>query len=200
MDYGSHIMRSFETLREMLRDRGLDPASLDAVAPQDVSALAGARAVFHLDLPSCDCRVVYNMNPKLRLADFKKLLEPPLGGVPGGAPPATTIVVARERPNAATLRSISEAGRDVQFFDVRELQYNVTKHSLVPRHELLSEEQVEQLLTRLQLRSRSLLPRIDSSDPVARYLGLRPGNVVRISSASPSAGTYTRLRVCVRSA
>ena len=192
MNYGREVLRSFATLREMLRDRGLDTASLDGVAPQDVLALSSSRAVFHLDLPSCDCRVVYDMHPKLRLADFKKLLD---AQAPASA---LTIVVARERPNAATLRSLADAGKEVQFFDVRELQYNVTRHALVPRHEPLPEGEVEQLLQRLQLRSRYLLPRIESTDPVARYLGLRPGNVVRITSASPSAGTYTRLRVCVR--
>ncbi len=197
MNFGREVMRSFATLREMLRDRGLDTASLGAVAPADVLALASTRTVFHVDLPSCGCRVVYDMHPKLRLADFKKLLELQEGAAP--PPPPLTIVVARERPNAATLRSLAEAGREVQFFDVRELQYNVTRHTLVPRHEPLPEPEVEQLLARLQLRSRYLLPRIESTDPVARYLGLRPGNVVRITSASPSAGTYTRLRVCVRS-
>ena len=41
------------------------------------------------------------------------------------------------------------------------------------------------------------LPVILRDDAMARYLGLRPGEVVRILRPSPTSGTYVSYRICV---
>jgi DNA-directed RNA polymerase subunit H (RpoH/RPB5) len=192
MNFSKEVRRSFATLGGMLRARGLDVSSLERVAAEDVLALASARSVFHVDLPSCECRVLWNLNARLRLADMRKLLD---------ASVRTHVVVARERPNASTLKGIDELHPDVQFFDMRELQFDIAAHELVPLHEpVRSEDEIDALVQRLRLKSRYQLPLILSTDPMARYLGLKPGQVVRITRASPSAGSYVLYRCCTRAA
>lgn len=51
-----------------------------------------------------------------------------------------------------------------------------TRWQLVPRHELLTPTEKKDLLTRYHLKDEQL-PRIKSSDPVAKYYGLSRGNV-----------------------
>lgn len=55
-------------------------------------------------------------------------------------------------------------------------QVNITEHELVPRHIPLSSEEKQNLLQRYKVKD-GQLPRIQQTDPVARYFGLSKGQV-----------------------
>jgi len=108
----------------------------------------------------------------------------------------TGIFITQEQPNAAALRAFDpllELGIEAKNFKEEDLLVNITKHELVPRHILLSDEEKKVLLDRYRLRE-TQLPRIQSDDPVARYLGLRKGQVVKIIRKSETAGRYASYR------
>ena len=84
----------------------------------------------------------------------------------------------------------------VECFNLCELTVNITEHSYVPKHTLLSDEEKSILLKRYKIKE-SQLPKILSTDPVARYLGLRRGNVVKIIRDSETAGKYVSYRITV---
>ncbi len=76
------------------------------------------------------------------------------------------------------------------------VRVNILEHELVPRHEVLSAEEVVELLRRLGIRPEQL-PWIRASDPVARELGVKPGDIVRIIRKSPVAGESIAYRFVI---
>jgi DNA-directed RNA polymerase subunit H (RpoH/RPB5) len=193
MNFQREVQKSFGTIRQMLEDRGVDTASLTSVAAEDLIAASAGKNVFYLDLPSCKHRIVYNMNPRFKLADVRKLLEE--------EGPSVFVVVTKDRPTHAALKGVNELAKDIQFFQINELQVNISRHTLVPPHEPIRVEQaIASILTTYRVKTRFQLPLILSSDPMARYLALKHGQLVRITRPSPSAGTYVLYRCCMKSA
>ena len=84
----------------------------------------------------------------------------------------------------------------IECFNISELMVNITEHSYVPKHILLNDEEKALLLKRYKIKENQL-PKILTSDPIARYLGLRRGNVVKIIRDSETAGKYVTYRITV---
>lgn len=106
----------------------------------------------------------------------------------------TGILIVPVSVTAAALKLIpTVAPRMIEVFAEQDLLVNVTQHELVPKHVLLSFEEKKALLERYRVKE-SQLPRIQVGDPVARYLGLRRGQVVKIVRRSETAGRYASYR------
>jgi DNA-directed RNA polymerase subunit H len=75
-------------------------------------------------------------------------------------------------------------------------KFNPLLHVLVPKHEILSEEEAKEVLSRYRV-TPDKLPYILSSDPVVKALGAKPGQLLRITRKSPTAGESVYYRVVV---
>jgi DNA-directed RNA polymerase subunit H len=77
-------------------------------------------------------------------------------------------------------------------------EVKVTDHVLVPKHEILSDEEKKDILSRFNA-TEEQFPFLFSSDPVVREIGAKPGDMVRISRVSDTAGETTYYRFVVES-
>lgn len=74
---------------------------------------------------------------------------------------------------------------------------DITRHELVPKHEILSEKEKKELLERYKCELKHL-PKILDSDPVVKALNAKPGDVIRIIRKEPMIGKSIYYRVVVK--
>mmetsp|Transcript_6779 Transcript_6779/g.11951 ORF Transcript_6779/g.11951 Transcript_6779/m.11951 type:complete len:212 (+) Transcript_6779:111-746(+) len=82
----------------------------------------------------------------------------------------------------------------IEVFKESELLVDITDHELVPKHEVLSQEEKDFLMQRYNLTD-SQLPRMYTTDPITRYFGLVRGQVVKVIRSSETAGRYVTYRI-----
>jgi len=72
----------------------------------------------------------------------------------------------------------------------------VTDHVLVPKHEIIGEDEKKQVLTQFNA-TEEQFPFLFSTDPVVREIGAKPGDMIRITRVSDTAGETTYYRFVV---
>jgi DNA-directed RNA polymerase subunit H len=75
-------------------------------------------------------------------------------------------------------------------------KFSIFDHVLVPQHILLSKKEAEEVLKQLGVKPHQL-PYIRVSDPAARALGAKRGDIIKIIRKSPTAGTTIIYRYVV---
>ena len=86
----------------------------------------------------------------------------------------------------------------LSFFQAQSLVNNPQDHILVPKHELVPKDDITELKKKLNIQSVNNLPIIRfHQDIQSRILGAIPGDVIKITRPSPSAGIELIYRVCV---
>jgi DNA-directed RNA polymerase I, II, and III subunit RPABC1 len=78
--------------------------------------------------------------------------------------------------------------KNVEIFWFKQLTFNVSKHSLVPKHEIINTLLLNNLKKTYLLNSINNLPTILNSDPVAKYYGMKIGDVCRITRHNENIG------------
>ena len=78
----------------------------------------------------------------------------------------------------------------------KERSYDIFAHQFVPKHELLSKKEAEDLMREFHIRPHQL-PYIRTSDPTAETLGAKMGDILRITRRSATAGEVVVYRYVV---
>lgn len=191
------VVLSYQTLVEMMQDRGIDTALMERFQSDELAIIASAQSVFVVPVLEDRMQIIYNLNPKVKQQDIKKIVEQYLNEDTN----IHTLFVFKEPLTSQNAKPIQEAmarGVRIEVFELKELLFNVSKHELVPKHEKLADDaSIKDLLQSAKLKSKTQLPLILKTDPMARYLGLRSGDVVKITRPSPTSGIYIHYRCCV---
>jgi DNA-directed RNA polymerase subunit H (RpoH/RPB5) len=85
----------------------------------------------------------------------------------------------------------------VQIFEIRHLQFDISKHRLVPKHRIITDAEQTAMLKEFNITTPTALPKIDCQDPMAKWIGARPGDVLEIMGLCESSGENRRYRYCV---
>ncbi|MDD1673757.1 MAG: DNA-directed RNA polymerase subunit H [Methanomicrobiales archaeon] len=74
---------------------------------------------------------------------------------------------------------------------------NVLDHVMVPEHQIMGNEELQELLFKYHLTS-DQLPKIFHDDPAARAIKAKIGDVIRITRFSQTAGRAESYRLVVK--
>jgi DNA-directed RNA polymerase subunit H (RpoH/RPB5) len=85
----------------------------------------------------------------------------------------------------------------LQFFQLNELQFNPTKHQLVPPHRKLNQEEATSIMSRYLVKSKIQMPIILKTDVIAKWHGLKQGDIVEIIRYNENSGKSYYYRCCI---
>lgn len=183
------VSKSFTTLLEMLDDRGVDYSGVNKSLIYEIVKNNANKQGF--DLLINDIKVIYYLSNKFKWSEMKKYFDEENVY-------KLYIVIVADKVSQSNLKQIQALKLNVQIFHIKELQFNITKHMLVPKHELIEDPIViKNILDSYNLKSKFQLPLILKSDPMSRYLGLKNGDIVKITRNSPTSGEYIVYRCCM---
>ena len=74
------------------------------------------------------------------------------------------------------------------------MKIDIQDHMLVPKHEIMTEEEISDEFSEVDYDIKNL-PKIKSTDPVVKTIGAEPGNVLRITRESQTAGVFVTYRI-----
>jgi DNA-directed RNA polymerase subunit H len=209
------LFRSRKTLLNILKEKGYDVTAYEKFGPWEIESMIQSEKVnsLRMNLMKKDdskssiqnCIVIYRLNRLKQSIQtfvnnfFDEELEDYIAN-----PEATEVIVMLLEPvNAVDVfhnsaLSAFQKNLRISFFQAHSLVNNPQEHVLVPKHEIVDKDDIPNLKKVLNIQSLSNLPFIRfHQDIQARILGAVPGDVIKITRPSPSAGVQVVYRVCV---
>jgi len=81
---------------------------------------------------------------------------------------------------------------------LKRLQFNVLEHILVPPHRVLSSDEKIAIMKKYNIMKDEEFPDLQRFEPVAKAIGIRPGEVCEILRPSKTAVSAPYYRICVQ--
>mmetsp|Transcript_9302 Transcript_9302/g.25301 ORF Transcript_9302/g.25301 Transcript_9302/m.25301 type:complete len:218 (-) Transcript_9302:716-1369(-) len=202
----TRLFRVTKTVLQMLRDRGY-PVTERMLSmtregfvekyksDEDATKIDRAKITINFQTDEDNMMVFFCTDEKLSTDSYKLFAE-----VMESNKANKGIFILRSGISPNANKAIDELNmggtKRIEKFRESELVVNITEHELVPKHEVLSDDEKKELLMRYRVKE-SQLPKMLASDAVARYFGLRSGKVVKIIRRSETAGRYVTYRLVV---
>jgi DNA-directed RNA polymerase I, II, and III subunit RPABC1 len=139
-------------------------------------------------------KVIYYLNSKFKFADLKKFIQ-----TKDNENITNIVLIFKDKINSFNPKNIEEFNNiNLQIFLIKELLFNISKHNLVPKHEVIKDQtEISELVKHYNLKSKLQFPIILKTDPMARYLNVQSSEIVKVTRVSPSAGESILYRCCV---
>jgi len=100
----------------------------------------------------------------------------------------TVIIIVQEKPTPQIAKELlNDEFKSYEIFLTKNLMFNITHHEITPKHIIMNEEESKRILEEFQA-NKTQLPKLLSTDPVAKYYGMKSGDICKIVRHSPMTG------------
>ena len=106
-----------------------------------------------------------------------------------------TVIIVQDKQTPQIAKELqNDEYKLYEIFSMKNLMFNITHHEIVPKHILLNQDEVDMILKQYQT-TRAQLPKLLTTDPVAKYYGMKAGDVCKIIRQSPMTGESYYYRI-----
>jgi len=113
----------------------------------------------------------------------------------------TLFIIIKDEVNETIINELKHIWEKDGIFivieNIKRLQFNILNHTLVPEHTIMNEKELQEVMKKYNIKNKMEFPDISRFDPVARVIGLRPGDICKIIRPSKTAITTEYYRVCI---
>ena len=202
----SDIYKSRKTLLELMKKQNYNVSELENFSINEVNAM---RQSNQLDMllqkngtePGQKIYIRYYLGKVIRPANLQEMIDDLFNIEQVLTKSDTLFIVIKDDPNETLINEIKQIWENDKIYVILEslkrLQFNILEHTLVPEHVLLTQPEIDAVLKKYNINNTNLLPEISRFDPVARVIGLRPGDVCLIKRSSKTAIETNYYRVCI---
>uniref|UniRef100_A0A6C0JVH3 RNA polymerase subunit H/Rpb5 C-terminal domain-containing protein n=1 Tax=viral metagenome TaxID=1070528 RepID=A0A6C0JVH3_9ZZZZ len=181
--------RALKTLKEILTARGFQSETFDSVGSSiDQTKMYTFGGVL----------IIFSTKSRVAERDLNTFIE---FSKENGYSHGTIIVsmaTSSETVVSALRQYISNPENPiVQIFDIRHLQFNITKHVKVPKHRIVPPAEVAGVLKECNVETPSLFRKLDSQDAMAKWIGARPADIIEVTGMCETSGENKHYLYCV---
>lgn len=201
------LFKSRKIILEMIADRGYDTTKLQNYSLNEIDLMYSNHPKTNKEISPLDITITntdkifakYILTPRIRISNIQTIIDSIIEDFNEND---TLLLIIRDKITSETAleeffeKIYKEKKIFIQYFYIDTLTFNVTKHSFVPLHEILSEDDKPKLIDNLNIVSLNKLPKIKKTDPIAKYYGMKINDICRISRKSETAGIYYYYRLC----
>lgn len=110
------------------------------------------------------------------------------------------IIVTKDPANESMIKNLKQLWSSDKYyiiiFGIKNLQFNILDHDLVPSHRVLSEEEKIIIKKKYNITNDKQVPDISRFSPVSLAIGIRPGEMCEIIRPSKTAISAPFYRIC----
>lgn len=182
--------QAFQTLKSMLKARGITAEEFETVGnPLDETKMytfGGVLIIFSEKTRITEKELINNIFPFASENNYT----------------AGMIIVTTTKPSEKVLEVLrtyisNKEHPLAQIFFISHLNFDISQHRKVPKHRIISDDEVQKMMKEFNVKSLSNLPKIDCQDAMAKWIGARPGDVVEVSGICVASGENKRYRYCM---
>ena len=208
MSLSNKLFLSRSVILELLQERGLDTSEYENFTQKEIETMYNTISIKNKDISQLDLTlknknttiVKYVLSPRIRTSNIINLTQTFVDETLDEGD--TLIIIIKDKLTSD--EQLEEYFKMIyhkkkifcQYFWINMLTLNITNHEKVPKHIIMSKDEVDELVKNIQISSLDKLQVIKNTDPVAKYYDMKEGDVCKIIRKSETAGLYLNYRLC----
>jgi DNA-directed RNA polymerase I, II, and III subunit RPABC1 len=203
MNENTHLIyNSRKYILEILEERGFDISEYSNFSISELNIIIQNNQLDILVNDKNDKKIYvrYHLNKSIRLNNIQECIDDLFNIENILTKNDDLIIIIKEEPNDTIEKIIKQYWLKeniyISIINIKRLQYNILKHTLVPKHIILNKDEELEFRNKFNIQKDSEIPDIGYLSPVCQVLGVRPGNICKIFRTSKTSINSEYYRIC----